>query len=182
MTEMPECSSAKLSALLRTCMARRKSLAGIKGKMADLSDCVWSYNRWCTRESYIYGVSDSANVTAWSCLNINRLPSAMSTVGWIRARASALRYLRTCSAERWRGRAHLRTHASPYPSPSSYLSAVLAMPPYPADSWRPPPPSPWHSWKLGLYPKLFSLSTSMDMICCSKYKSWFHIVCVRVAE
>ena len=24
---------------------------------------------------YVYGASDSANVTAWSCLNVNRLPS-----------------------------------------------------------------------------------------------------------
>ena len=34
----------------------------------------------CARESYIYA-SDSANVTAWSCLNVNRLPSSTSTLG-----------------------------------------------------------------------------------------------------
>ena len=28
-----------------------------------------------------YIASDSANITAWSCLNVNRLPSATSTVG-----------------------------------------------------------------------------------------------------
>ena len=64
--------------------------------MVDLSICVWlSCSVYYTggvleslRESYIYGASDSAKViTAWSCLDVNRLPSAMSTC--------TLRYLRT---------------------------------------------------------------------------------------
>ena len=63
--------------------------------MADLSICVWlSCSAYYTggvleslRESYIYGASDSAKVTAWSCLDVNRLPSATSTC--------TLRYLRT---------------------------------------------------------------------------------------
>ena len=108
-------------------MAHRKSLAGIEGKMADLSDCVQScsaYHWWCARESYIYGASDSDNVTTWSCLNVNRLPSATSTVGRIRARASAI-YVHVAQST-WH--THVRTYASPCPSPCLTLALALTIP------------------------------------------------------
>ena len=55
---------------------------GIEGKLADLSDCVLSYSTYITGGVLERAISmDSVNVTAWSCLHVNRLPSATSTVG-----------------------------------------------------------------------------------------------------
>ena len=122
-------------------MVRRKSLAGIEGEMAALSVCMWSCSAYHSdgvleRAISMEQVTLYTNVTAWSCLDVNRLPSVTSTIGhlWICACASALRYLSTCNycpCRSWRVQVNAResqqwpTYVNDFPGPHTCARGAM---------------------------------------------------------